>query len=377
MNKHTHRTRPSRSAAWPRVGFLLPNLGGGGAERMLLALANGFSAAGIPTDMILMSAQGDYLDEVGPDTRLVDLGTYRASRSVLALRRHIQNAELDVLISGLDHVNICAAAAVMLGPRRPRLLLSQRNTLSHSNRERSALINWLVRRALHRADRVLTVSEGVRRDLLDHHGLSPEHVVNGYNPVVSRAMLEMAEDAPVAVSGLGRRRFVLACGRLEPQKGFDVLIEAFRHIAPAIPDTNLVILGRGKLLSSLQTQADRMGIGKRIHFPGFVRNPFALMRRAELFVLSSRYEGLPGVLIQAMACGAKVVSTDCESGPREILMDGRYGSLVPVDDAFALAQAIKTSLETPAAADVNERARDFSVDTVVQRHIELVKKILE
>ena len=370
-------TLPSRPTAYPRVGFLLPNLGGGGAERMLLTLANGFGDAGISTDMVLMSAQGDYLDEVGPNTRIVDLGTRRASRSVLALRRYIQDVKLDVLISGLDHVNVCATAAVMLSPRRPRLLLSQRNTLSHSNRERSAQMNCLVRQALHRADLILSVSEGVRRDLLDNHGLSPDRVVTSYNPVVSRAMLDMAEEEPLAIPGLDRRRYVLACGRLEPQKGFDVLVEAFANIAPAFPDVDLVILGRGKLMHVLQGQADSAGIAGRIHLPGFVRNPYALMRRAELFVLSSRYEGLPGVLIQAMACGAKVVSTDCNSGPSEILQGGRYGPLVPVGDAHALAQAIKMTLEQPLRADVRLRASDFAVDTVVPRHIELVMKLID
>ena len=366
----------SRSTTCRRVGFLLPHLGGGGAERMLLALANGFSSAGIPTDTIVMSAQGDFLDEVGLDTRLVDLGTHRASRSVLALRRHIRDAKLDVLLSGLDHVNICATAAVMMGPRRPRLLLSQRNTLTHSNRKRSALMNWLVRQALHRADRVLAVSEGVRQDLLDHHGLSPDSVVTTYNPVVSRAMLDMAEEEPIAIAGLDRRKYVLACGRLEPQKGFDILIEAFADIAPAFPDIDLVILGRGELMQELQKQANSGSIAGRLHLPGFVHNPFALMRRAELFVLSSRHEGLPGVLIQAMACGTKVVSTDCESGPREILEGGRYGPLVPVGDAGALAQAIKTTLDQPLQAEVCERASDFSVDAVVQRHVDLVLALL-
>jgi glycosyltransferase involved in cell wall biosynthesis len=361
----------------PKVGFLLPHLGGGGAERMILALANGFSRAGIATDMIVMSAQGDFLDEVDPGTRLVDLGTRRASRSVPALRRYLRDEEPAVLISGLDHVNVCAAVAVLMGPRRPRLLLSQRNTLSHSNRRRSALKNWLVRQTLRRADRVLTVSEGVRQDLLDHHGLSPDRVVTTYNPVVSRAMLDMAEEEPVAIPGLGQRRYVLACGRLQPQKGFDVLIEAFARIAPACPEIDLVILGRGKLLNALQEQAAGAGVAGRVHLPGFVRNPFALMRRAELFVLSSRHEGLPGVLIQAMACGTKVVSTDCESGPREILEGGRYGPLVPVGDADALAQAIRTTLGRPLRAEIRERAGDFSVDNVVRQHIELVMKVLE
>jgi glycosyltransferase involved in cell wall biosynthesis len=369
-------TMPAMPSRHPRVGFLLPELGGGGAERMILALANGFGRAGIPTDMIVMSAQGDFFDELGPDTRLVDLGTRRASRSVPALRRHIQDVGLDVLISGLDHVNVCATAAVMLGPRRPRLLLSQRNTLTHSNRKRIAPVNWLIRRALHRADCVLTVSEGVRQDLLEHHGLPPERVVTTYNPVVSQAMLDLAQEEPVAIPGLEQRRYVLACGRLEPQKGFDVLIEAFTRIATACPDIDLVILGRGQLRDALQQQAAGAGIAGRVHLPGFARNPFALMRRAELFILSSRHEGLPGVLIQAMACGTKVVSTDCESGPREILEGGRYGSLVPVGNVDALAQAIRTSLEQPLEADVRARAGDFSVDTVVRRHIELVMKVL-
>lgn len=365
-------TIPALSGAGPRVGFFLPNLDGGGAERMILAMANGFAEAGVRTDMILMSARGDYLDEVGNHVRLVDLNRHRASRSVLALQRHIRESRLDVLISGLDHANVCATAAVAVSPRRPRLFLCQRNTLSHSARDRPRLMTWLIRQALLRADRVLAVSEGVRNDLLAHHGLNPDHVVTGYNPVVSQDMLERASAEPMVIPGLGGRRYLLACGRLEQQKGFDILIEAFTDIAPAHPDIDLVILGRGRLMQALHNQALAAGIAGRVHLPGFVHNPFALMRCAELFVLSSRFEGLPGVIIQAMACGTQVVATDCESGPREILEGGRYGALVPVGNKDALSQAIQAALRQPLHADVRTRARDFSAENVVRRHIELV-----
>lgn len=356
----------------PRVGFFLPDLAGGGAERMILALANGFGAAGLSTDLILMSALGDYLGEVSPDVRLVDLGSRRASRSVAALRRHILAARLDVLISALDHANVCAAAAVALsGRQRPRLYLSQRNNFSQTARTKSTLLTWAVRRALRRADGVLAVSEGVRQDLIDNHGLPADQVVTTYNPVVSQAMINKSFEMSLPIPSLGSRPYLLACGRLEHQKGFDVLIESFARIAPSHPDTDLVILGQGSLMTALHEQAAKAKIAGRVHLPGFVRNPFAMMRKAEAFVMSSRFEGLPGVLIQAMACGAAVVSTDCESGPREVLEDGRYGALVPVDDPAALAQALDAVLRQPCHDGVVARAAIFGVNQVVKRHIDL------
>lgn len=359
-----------------RIGFFLPDLSGGGAERMLLTIANGFAEQGLPTDLILMSAEGDYLREISPALRLIDLDTRRATRSVAALRGHLSKSDTGVLISGLDHANICATAATLLCRPRPRLLLSQRNTLSRSQLTRGPLHRHLTRLALRQADLVLAVSEGVRRDLIRHAGLPPARVITTWNPVPTAQIRELAAKPPAPVPGLMRGRpYILGCGRLVAQKGFDDLITAWAALGPRSPD--LVILGQGPELARLQALARELGGAGRVHFPGFYENPFALMRGAALFVLSSHYEGLPGVLIQAMACGTPVVATDCDSGPAEILQQGRYGDLVPVGDPTALTKAMAAALRKPKTEGLERRARDFGAGEVIARHIEIVQRSLK
>ncbi len=185
------------------------------------------------------------------------------------------------------------------------------------------------------------------------------------NPIVEARMLGLAAqtprhpwlvrpDAPV----------ILAAGRLTPQKGFDTLLHAFA-LARRERRLRLLILGEGEQRASLQSLADTLGIAGDVALPGFDANPFASMRAASLFVLSSRYEGLPGTLIQAMACGTRVVATDCPSGPREILEAGRWGRLVPVGDPAALAAAIGAALDDPAPPEGRARATCYTVDAAV------------
>jgi len=192
-----------------------------------------------------------------------------------------------------------------------------------------------------------------------------------YNPLVNEALLRSSE-APPAHPWLGMGDpVVLAVGRLIGQKGFDVLLDAFANLRRR-RKVRLLILGEGELRPALLAQAERLGISDDISLPGFEHNPFSAMRAASVFVLSSRFEGLPSVLIQAMACGARVVSTDCPSGPREVLEDGRWGPLVPVGDAAALAEAIAAALDQQRPPDVRLRASDFSEARAVQQYVQVL-----
>ena len=164
----------------------------------------------------------------------------------------------------------------------------------------------------------------------------------------------------------------LAAGRLCPQKDYPTLIRAFATLAETRP-LRLLILGDGPDRADLESLIRQLGLADRVALPGFAENPFSAMARAGVFVLSSAWEGLPGVLIQAMACGTPVVATDCPSGPREVLVDGRYGPLVPVGDPEALAQAIGETLDRPLGAELlKARASDFELAAVTRRYLEVL-----
>ena len=340
----------------------------------MLTLAGGIACAGLRVDLVVGKAEGDFAEQVPGNVRVFDLDAPRVLATLPRLAHYLRRQRPDVLYSALDHANMIAICARILSRSRARVFVSVRNTLSvkvrgsHSRREQ--LLPAFARHVYPLADGIVAVSEGVRRDLVQHIGLSPHLVRVMPNPVVTPQLLELAgHDPGHAWFEPGEPPVILAAGRLTPQKGFRTLLHAFDRVRQRHP-CRLVILGEGPERDALETMVQRLGLEGCCDLHGFTSNPFAYMRRARLFVLSSAWEGLPGVLIQAMACGTAVLSTDCPSGPREILDGGRLGTLVPVADPEALAQAMIRALQTPPdSAALIARAQDFSLDTVVRKHL--------
>lgn len=347
-----------------RLSIFLPSLNGGGAERAVSTVASGLAARGADVSLVLGSAVGPYLAGLHPSVRVLDLHSPDMLRSLPRLVRHLRQARPEVLFAAMSHANVVAALAHRLARSQARLVLSERVNLSSlfdaCQGPRMKVTGALMRLTYPWADCVVAVSDGVARDITRHVPVRPERVVTVYNPVVDARLLLGAAAAP-AHPWLARpdRPVVLAAGRLIAQKDFATLLQAFATLRRGRA-ARLLILGEGELRTPLLVMAKQLGIGEDVDLPGFDANPFAAMSAASLFVLSSRYEGLPGVLIQAMACGARVVSTDCPSGPSEVLEGGRWGRLVPVGDAAAMAAAMAAALDDPFPPDVRARAAVFS-----------------
>jgi glycosyltransferase involved in cell wall biosynthesis len=231
----------------------------------------------------------------------------------------------------------------------------------------------LLRRTYPEADRIIAVSRGVADDLRTLVRLPPELVTTAYNPVVDSELAKKA-DAPIDHPWFvpGAPPVIIAVGRLTEQKDFPTLLRAFARVR-AQRQARLLILGEGELRRKLEALACELGVDQDVSLSGFMSNPFAYMARAAVFVLSSAYEGLPGVLIETLACGCPVVSTDCPSGPAEILKNGQYGRLVPVGDPAAMAQAILSTLEAPPDRGLlQKRASLFSVDRAIEQYLEVL-----
>ncbi len=332
-----------------RIGLFTVSLEVGGAERVLVTLANQFAKRGHLVHMVLMKPEGLLRKELHPAVEIVDLLTYRTLRTIVPLARWLRVVRPDALLSTLSQPNLCAIVARRLAGVATRIVVREANTPSSEFGSayllKDRIVPALIAQLYRHADAVVAVSEGVRRDLLRLTRLPSERIVRIYNPVITEA-LQQACNAPLEHSWFerGAPPVVLAVGRLTPQKDFPTLIRAFaqvyhQHMA------RLLILGEGEQRSELEQLVKQLGLSEAVHLPGFEPNPFRYMRRAAVFVLSSRYEGLPNALIQAMACGCPVVATDCPSGPREILDGGKYGALVPVGDVDALAEAILAALQ--------------------------------
>ena len=343
---------------------------------MMLTLAGGFAERGVGVDLVLVKAEGEYLGMVPQGVRVVDLDSRRTLTAVPRFLRYVRRERPAAVMSTLTTSDAASLLAKLAHGSRMRVIVRQANTFTDlfflrdfKNRQ----VLRLVRLLLPLADAIVGVSEGVASDLRGQVPRAAGKIVTIHNPVVGPGLAEQAAEAVEHRWFVdGGEPVVLAVGRLWHEKDYPTLLRAFAEVARS-RSARLVILGQGPDRESLLELAKRLGIEDRFDLPGFDVNPFRYMARASAFVLSSRFEGFPNVLAQAMACGTPVVSTDCRSGPREMLEDGRWGRLVPVGDWRAMARAIEDTLDDPMPAEaLRERASVYSVEASVERYLEVV-----
>lgn len=390
------------------IALFIPSLAGGGVARSMLNLAKAFSERGHRVDLVLRQVAGPYLDQVPATVNVVglkaspgwlgrvralsaeynDFGAlllpvllaYKPSRTLRYLpdlARYLQHEKPAALLSALTYPNLAALWARRLAGVPARVVISERISLSrviHSSKKwKWRFLPSVICRIYPWADAIVAVSKGVADDLALTAGLPRQRITTIYNPVVTPELLLKAH-APLDHFWFapGSPPVLLGAGRLHYQKDFPTLLKAFARVR-AVREVRLIILGEGKERAGLQALAQQLGVAADVALPGFVENPFGYMARAAVFVLSSAYEGLPAVLIQALACGCPVVSTDCPSGPAEILQGGVYGPLVPVGDDAELAKAILSVLETPPDPErLRARAALFSMDHAADRYLQVL-----
>ena len=354
-----------------RISLLLPDLAMGGAERVFLTLAGGFVQHGHEVHLVVARAAGPLLEELPPAVRLVDLGVGSEIAAFFPLVRYLRREKPHALLSTLDVMSSVAVLARDAAGLRTRLLLREANTPSEMPRAgwKKPLERMAVRRLFPRADVLVAVSRGVARDLSTYAGIPLDRITPIYNPV-------LPDDLPARIVkpvahpwfAAGQPPVILGVGSLVWRKNFSLLLEAFSRIAGR-SDARLLILGEGEQRAALEAMIVRLGLSDRVSLPGQAPDVYPYMARSSVFVLSSNLEGLPNVLIQALASGCPVVSTDCPSGPREILDGGHYGRLVPVGDADAMAQAILAALNGIRQVVPAAWLEQFRVATVVKQYL--------
>ena len=402
--------RPRRAGR--RVAVYVDDLWGGGMQKVMTTLACGFAERGHDVELVTCDASGPLRATLPPSVQVVELervpqcvarlypfaadpgAAFSLLRPVLlplrplptlpylpALVRYLRRSRPDGLISASPQANLEAIWARSLAGVPTRLLATIHLTLLENapsaRRWQRRYLPALIRRTYVSADAIAVVCDALGDDLAAATGLPRERIQTIYNPVVSPA-IEAAARQPLDHPWFAPSAppVVLGVGRIGRQKDFATLVRAFARVR-AHRAARLVILGEAKQaakhaerVARLRELADQLGVGADVELPGFAANPFAYMARAAVFALSSRYEGLGNVLIEAMACGCPVVSTDCPVGPAEILEGGRYGPLVAVGDDAALADAILRTLDGPLpAALLRARAQDFTVARAVDRYL--------
>src|SRR5574337_2005871 len=370
------------------LALFILGLSGGGAQRRMMTLAHAFAARGHKVDLVVVRSLGSPRQELSPLVRLVALNPWWMAlpwvkkgpwtlASLPALARYLRRERPAVLLSCCHLVNVIAPWARALTRVRTKLVIRIGTHLSRpavNIQKRFEL--WQARHFYPWADAIISISNGVADDVARVTGLPRERIAMIYNPVVTPELQEKMR-APLNHPWFapGNPPVLLAVGRLVAQKDFPTLLKAFARVR-AVRKTRLIILGEGKKRAELEMLARKLGVAADVDLPGFVLNPFPYMMRASVFVLSSAWEGLPGVLIEAMACGCPVVSTNCLSGPAEILDGGAYGPLVPVGDDAALAKAIFSVLETPPDQErLRAQAALFSVDRATDQYLQVLLEL--
>ena len=355
-----------------RVALFLPTLAGGGAERVALALTSALLDKGCGIDLLLVRKEGALLRLVPDQVRVLELGGGRILGSLLPLVRYLRREKPDALHAFMWPLTVVAAVARRIARVPTRLVISDHTTLSEhasGGRERQAM-RLTIRRFYPWADSRVQVSRAAADDLAGFCGLERGSIEVVGNPLLVSAQVETSDE----IEGwwdVPRGERILSVGSLKETKDHRALLRAFAGVPR--PRARLMIVGEGPMRDELQALADRLGIGERVIWTGFQLDPWPFYASADLFVLSSRLEGQPVVLLEALASGVPIVSTDCPSGPREVLDEGLYGTLVQVEDEGGLAAAIDGALSAPSMSGaLRQRARELLERGSVQRHLQLL-----
>jgi glycosyltransferase involved in cell wall biosynthesis len=358
------------------VALFVPSLRAGGAERVAVNLAAGFASLGQPTDLVAVSARGEFVGQIPEGVRLIDLKASRVLLSLPALVSYIRRERPVAVIAFMDHAAILALWARRLSGSSTRIICTVHSTLSQATGNtptiRNRMLPTLLRSFYPSADAVVAVSHGVARDLSEATGFPLQRIRVIYNPVITTGLMEAVTAAPghpwLADGG---SPVVLGVGRLTRAKDFASLIRAFALVRRQRP-ARLLILGEGNERAALEGLVHELGLASDVALPGFVAGAHACMAKAAVFVLSSVWEGLPTVLIEAMAAGTTVVATDCPSGPREILRGGELGRLVPPGNVQALAEGILAALAGPPHRVPLTELKEYTREVASEAYLRVV-----
>lgn len=359
-----------------KIAFYLSGLYEGGAENVMVILANEFANQGYDVDFVLSKAVGGFLKRLAPSVKIVDLMAPNKYLSVFGLVKYFKANGPVAMLSTLHVNNMIAVIAKKIARAKNSKVVIRVATIV-SEQKRIFWKKWLEKTALSIvypwADAIVAVSKIVSSDLVTFLNIPGDRIFPIYNPSITNELLyksKMELTHPWFQSG--EVPVVLGVGRLTIDKGYATLINAFA-LALSEVDARLVILGDGDQRSPLEDLIKRLGIEERVEIVGFVDNPFNYMANSSVLVLASLWEGLPNVLVEALACGCPVISTDCPGGVREILGDSQYGILVPMEAPEILADKIVQVIRGENVPEFDAGWLDqFKADTIIKKYLDVM-----
>lgn len=358
------------------IAVLISYSGDGGVERMINHLVQGFIEAGRRVDVLALKQRGGHFRMLPGGARVVSIRPGHSALAVPAIARYLREARPRVLLAAKDRAGRAAIRARALAGSDARVVVRIGNNLSASLAHRAPLQRWLrlrpIRRLYPLADAIVAVSAGVADDVVATSGIDPERVHIVANPVVTPEVDRLAGAAPEHPWVGADRPLIVAVGRLTRQKDFPTLLHAFAKLREA-RDARLLIMGEGEDRGVLEALVARLGLGDCVDLAGFYANPYPVMAAADLFVLSSRWEGSPNALTEALYLGVPSVATDCPSGPSDILPDER---LAPVGDAGALAAIMASTLCQPrGCGELRAAVADYTLARSAAKYLAVLDRI--
>lgn len=368
----------------PRVAFFTPAPDFGGAQRVTVTIANSLARRGHDVDLVAGELEGEFVPMIDGVVDTVELGlpdvpALGILSGVRKLATYLETQQPAVLFASRTHTNIAAILAGVLAAEDVHVAVTEHSVFDRYQTRKDRVTGTLAAQLYRFADDVIAVSEGVAETVVDNTALAPGEPTVLHNPVDVESIRSKADEST-------EHRWldnpdvepIVSVGRLKPVKDYATLMRAFASVTKSRPETRLIIVGKGPERDSLEQLARDLGVADRVSLPGYRDNPYPYMQSSSVFVLSSTSEGLPTALIEALACGCTVVSTDCRYGPREILADGTYGRLTPVGEPAELATGIETALEKPTPAEQSRsRAEHFSTEAGADRYETYIRSVTE
>ncbi len=358
-----------------RVYFLIPSLRGGGAEKVAIQIASRLNPVFFQSALVVGEKKGDYLSFLPPKLRIVDLHKKRVRGILFPLIKLIKNEKPDILVSFMHHCNLVAILSKILSGQKVKLIAAERNPIEYLSKKNFLFkLKLTIERLLYRScTAILVSSKGMKKNVVKFLKFPAEKIKVIYNPIDIKNILQKSHQS-IDHPWLNNKKIpvIISCGRLVPQKGFNNLIKAFSKLLKT-RKAKLIILGQGAQKKSLLNLIERLKIKSSVDLVGFKKNPYALMARADIFVLSSMWEGMPNVLLEAMALGLPIVSTDCPYGPNELIKSGESGLLVSPANPEEMAKAIDKFLTNRGFAiqcgrNARLSAEKFSIQNIVAQY---------
>jgi len=360
-----------------KIIFLLPSLAGGGAEKVTLNYIKYLNKDIFEIILLIINKGGNYENLLPNNITVIDFKIRRARYSIFKIIFYVTKYKPDILYSTLQHTNLLILIFKFVFINNPKILIREPNTPSLYLKQlpfiKRKLFLFMHKKLYSISDKIIVQCEEMKNDLINTYKVNHKKVITIYNPIDIKAIIaDSTKFNPYYNNFIN----IVSVGRLTYQKGFDILIQAFKIVNLEYPKSRLTILGEGENKDNLINLAKQLNINENILFVGFQQNPYPYIKYSDVFVLSSRWEGFPNVLIEALTCNARIVSTNCKSGPKEIINNDNYGILINVDDIIGLSDAIIKQINNKGDINVQQRAFDFDVNIIINKFEELLLSLV-